>query len=123
MPISRRGFLKVSGLAAGTVAASGLLAGDLQTLTAAAGPLTSPLDEWIPSTCWIGKQECGLLIRKVNGRVVKIEGHPAHPRNQGTLCPKGVAQIAALYDPNRVKTPLIRTNEKGRAGEWRQASW
>lgn len=123
MPLSRRDFIKVSGVAAGTVAASTLLAGGLQTLAKAQTPASAPQEEWVPSTCWIGKQECGLLIRKVDGRVVKIEGHPAHPRNRGTLCPKGVAQIAALYDPHRVKTPLIRTNEKGQPGEWRQATW
>lgn len=123
MPLERRDFLKVSGVAAGTAVASSLLAGKLQTLAATVPHTGVPLDEWLPSTCWIGKQECGLLVRKVEGRVVKIEGHPAHPRNQGTLCPKGVAQIAALYDPNRVKTPLIRTNGKGRPGEWRQAGW
>ena len=41
----------------------------------------------------------------------------------GTLCPKGQAQIVSLYDPNRVKWPLVRTNEKGVTGEWRRASW
>jgi anaerobic selenocysteine-containing dehydrogenase len=54
---------------------------------------------------------------------VKFDGHPANPRNEGTLCPKGQAQIGAIYDPNRVKTPLMRTNGKGETGEWREASW
>jgi anaerobic selenocysteine-containing dehydrogenase len=55
--------------------------------------------------------------------VVKLEGHPGHPRNLGTLCPKGVAQISALYDPNRVRTPLIRTSAKGEPGTFRAATW
>jgi anaerobic selenocysteine-containing dehydrogenase len=84
---------------------------------------TTPVEEFVPTTCWIGKQECGVLARRIDGRVVKLEGHPDHPRNRGTLCPKGVAQIIAMYDPNRVKTPLIRTNEKGVPGKWRQATW
>jgi len=53
-----------------------------------------------------------MLARVVDGRVVNLEGHPANPRNQGTLCPKGVGQIMSLYDPNRVKAPLIRTTRK-----------
>lgn len=89
--------------------------------------LAAPLaytEETVPTTCWIGKQDCGMLARKVNGRIVKLEGLPGHPKNKGTLCPKGQAQIQAIYDPNRVKTPLIRTNtEKGVPGEWRQATW
>ncbi len=80
-------------------------------------------EEFVPTTCWIGKQDCGMIARKINGRVVKFEGDPAHPRNRGTLCPKGVGQIQAIYDPSRVKTPLVRTNEKGVTGTWRQASW
>ncbi|MFQ5876066.1 MAG: molybdopterin-dependent oxidoreductase, partial [Dehalococcoidia bacterium] len=36
---------------------------------------------------------------------------------------KGQAQIMAFYDPNRVKRPLLRTNAKGTAGEWREVSW
>jgi len=81
------------------------------------------VEEWVPTTCWIGKQDCGMLARKIDGRVVKFEGLPASPRNQGTLCPKGMGQIQAIYDPNRVKTPLVRTNDKGVTGEWREASW
>jgi anaerobic selenocysteine-containing dehydrogenase len=29
----------------------------------------------------------------------------------------------SLYDPNRVKAPLMRTNEKGVPGSWREVSW
>jgi anaerobic selenocysteine-containing dehydrogenase len=91
----------------------------------AAGPdmVQQTIEQLIPTTCWIGKQDCGMLARVVNGRVVKLEGHPANPRNKGTLCPKGVGQIMSFYDPNRIKTPLIRTNGKGESGKWRQATW
>jgi anaerobic selenocysteine-containing dehydrogenase len=82
-----------------------------------------PREEWVPTTCWIGKQDCGIMARRIDGRVVKLEGHPGNSRNAGTLCPKGQAQIVALYDPNRVKAPLIRTNAKGEHGTWRRASW
>jgi anaerobic selenocysteine-containing dehydrogenase len=34
-----------------------------------------------------------------------------------------MGQIQAIYDPARVKTPLVRTNEKGVTGTWRQATW
>jgi anaerobic selenocysteine-containing dehydrogenase len=64
-----------------------------------------------------------MTARRIDGRVVKFEGMAGHPRNEGTLCPKGQAQIISIYDPNRVKTPLIRTNAKGASGEWREASW
>ncbi|MFQ5897614.1 MAG: molybdopterin-dependent oxidoreductase [Candidatus Methylomirabilia bacterium] len=122
MKVSRRAFLKVSAAAgAGAAAASQIFkpAALSQQQVSPAGHQ----EEWVPTTCWIGKQDCGILARRVNGRVVKLEGNPLHPRNVGTLCPKGQAQIMALYDPNRVKAPLVRTNEKGVAGKWRQVSW
>ncbi|MFQ5871216.1 MAG: molybdopterin-dependent oxidoreductase, partial [Candidatus Geothermarchaeales archaeon] len=90
---------------------------------AASGAAFESDSRLVPTTCWIGKQDCGMLARLVDGRVVKLEGHPDHPRNRGTLCPKGVSQITAFYDPYRLKAPLKRTNEKGVPGEWVEVSW
>lgn len=126
LKVSRRTFLKGAAAAGGVAAASAFLYRNLETLAGPEGEARSsaaPSEEWVPTTCWIGKQDCGILARRIGGRVVKLEGNAAHPRNLGTLCPKGVAQISALYDPNRVRTPLIRTNEKGIPGQFRTASW
>lgn len=123
MAITRRTFLKGTAGAAGGGALASFLSGKPRTLVAGAEKAAASAEEWVPTTCWIGKQDCGILARRINGRVVKLEGNPDHPLNRGTLCPKGMAQIMAVYDPNRVKAPLIRTNEKGRPGTWRQISW
>lgn len=123
--VTRRTFVKGSALAAGAaVAADRFLFGTLNSV-AAADPvaLAGPVEDFIATTCWIGKQDCGMIARRIDGRVVKFEGNPTNPRNVGTLCPKGEAQIQAVYDPNRVKWPLVRTNEKGVTGEWRRATW
>ncbi|MFV2063843.1 MAG: molybdopterin-dependent oxidoreductase [Chloroflexota bacterium] len=126
--ISRRSFLKgtvLAGTAAATGAGPRLLFGDLETVIAAnpALAVTPLVEDFVPTTCWIGKQDCGIIARRINGRVISLEGQPEHPLNVGALCPKGPAQITALYDPNRVKTPLIRTNAKGQSGTWRRGSW
>ena len=125
--VTRRTFVKTSAMATGgALAAREFLFGGLDTLAFEA-PLAieaqGGIVDVVPTTCWIGKQDCGMLAHRVDGRVIKFEGHPNNPRNVGTLCPKGQAQIVALYDPNRVKWPLIRTNEKGVTGEWRRATW
>lgn len=83
----------------------------------------APVEDFVNTACWIGKQECGIVARRIDGRVVKLDGQAGNPRNLGTLCPKGQAQITSLYDPSRLTTPLIRTNRKGVPGEWRRASW
>ncbi|MCJ2531065.1 MAG: molybdopterin-dependent oxidoreductase [Candidatus Thermoplasmatota archaeon] len=128
MKVERRTFLKVSG---GAVAAAAI-ATQLSPLNLGIPSIFRPQGEaalapveekFVPTTCWIGKQDCGMIARVVDGRVVKFEGHPNHPRNAGTLCPKGEAQIMALYDPNRLTQPQRRTNEKGVSGQWQPISW
>ncbi|MFQ5837869.1 MAG: molybdopterin-dependent oxidoreductase [Thermoplasmata archaeon] len=128
MKFTRRNFLKLSGSAvAASAVASQLSPIDLgipSILVPRSSTEPAPMsDVVVPTTCWIGKQDCGMLARRVDGRIVKLEGHPDHPRNVGTLCPKGQAQIMAFYDPNRVKAPLQRINGKGVPGEWREISW
>ncbi|MEE9593631.1 MAG: molybdopterin-dependent oxidoreductase, partial [Thermoplasmata archaeon] len=129
MKVKRRTFLKVSGGAVAATAIATQLSpvnlGIPSIFRSQGEAALAPVEEeFVPTTCWIGKQDCGIIARKVNGRVVKLEGHPNHPLNVGTLCPKGEAQIMAFYDPNRVQTPLRRTNpEKGVSGEWEEISW
>lgn len=124
--VTRRTFLKATG-ATGVVAYVSSKTGLLQVARLesieAAGAGADLNDEWLATSCWIGKQDCGILARRVDGRVVKLEGNPDHPRNLGTLCPKGVAQIYTLYDPTRIKQPMVRTSAKGKPGKWREVSW
>ena len=123
--VTRRGFVQGTAVAAGSAAvANTFLFKSLESVSAAETiAAEGSVEDFIATTCWIGKQDCGMIARRVDGRVVKFEGNPTNPRNVGTLCPKGHAQIQAVYDPNRVKWPLIRTNGKGVTGEWRRASW
>jgi anaerobic selenocysteine-containing dehydrogenase len=123
MRVSRRTFLKGAGAGGASVAALKLLGGPGTALVSAEATTRPPLFDTVPATCWIGKQECGMVAHRVDGRVIKFEGDPGSPRNLGTLCPKGLSQIMPLYDPNRVKAPLVRTNAKGGSGTWRAASW
>jgi len=62
----------------------------------------------------------------VDGVVREIKGDPDCPNSVGKICAKGQAQIMNIYDPNRVKTPLRRTNpEKGIGVDpgWVPISW
>ena len=123
VPVSRRTFMKGSVAVGGVAAASKYLFDPVDWVARADTLALAPVEDSVFTTCWIGKQDCGISARRIDGRVVKFEGMAAHPRNEGTLCPKGQAQIVSIYDPQRVKTPLMRTNAKGVSGEWRSASW
>ena len=71
-------------------------------------------DIWIPSVCRVCSNCCGIQVHRKNGVVVKIDGLPGSPHNDGCICAKGQAAIMGIYDPARPKRPLIRMNpEKG----------
>ncbi len=143
----RRDFLKGSAVALGSLCALETLSGCRPSEPSQGGggggtPDETPKDVHqdypmaftelaIPTTCWIGKQDCGAIARviqqeiggKTVQRLVKLEGNPNHPRNNGRLCVKGMAQVQAVYDYNRVKWPLKRINPKGRQGRFKRITW
>ena len=83
-------------------------------------------DEWIPSTCNLCYGTCSILVHKVDGVAVKIEGNPKSTVGKGRLCGKGISGLMTHYDPNRVRVPLRRTNpEKGIGIDpgWEEISW
>lgn len=82
----------------------------------------NPLEEWIPSICQQCIGGCGLLVRVIEGSAVNVVGNPLHPINRGGICPKGLASIQSLYDPDRIQTPLKRAGERGE-GKWQPISW
>ncbi|OGQ81206.1 MAG: hypothetical protein A3G40_07200 [Deltaproteobacteria bacterium RIFCSPLOWO2_12_FULL_57_22] len=82
--------------------------------------------KWIPTACGMCYAKCGILVCVEDGVVTAIEGNPNNPQNRGSMCAKGKAGPMNLYNPNRVKAPLKRTNPKKGLHEdpfWREISW
>ncbi len=65
---------------------------------------------------------CGLLIHVEDGKIVRVEGDPDSPLNQGTMCAKGIAQVERLNHPDRLRYPLKRAGARGE-GRWERISW
>ena len=65
---------------------------------------------------------CGALVHVKDGTVIKIGGDPDSPLSKGQMCPKGLASIEHLYNPNRLKNPLKRAGARGE-GKWERISW
>ncbi|MDP2646251.1 MAG: molybdopterin-dependent oxidoreductase [Desulfobacterales bacterium] len=83
-------------------------------------------DVWIHTICDTCLAFCGMLVNRVDGVIVNIKGDPDCPNSRGKLCSRGIGSIMALYDPNRIRTPLKRTNpEKGIRVDpgWVPISW
>ncbi len=77
--------------------------------------------EWTlyATTCRECPAGCGMHVRNVDGRPIKCEGNPTHPVNRGGLCARGQSAVQGLYDPDRVRHPLRRTQEGG----WEPRTW
>jgi anaerobic selenocysteine-containing dehydrogenase len=80
-----------------------------------------PEDGYVASTCLQCPAGCGIAVRVVSGRAVKIEGNPLHPINRGSICPKAHYGLQIVYDPDRVRGPMVRAGERG--SKFREASW
>jgi len=65
---------------------------------------------------------CGVLAHVHDEKVVKVEGDPDHPMNQGSLCPKGLSVTQFLYHPDRLLHPLKRAGKRGE-GKWQKITW
>ena len=118
MKLTRRTFLQVS------AGSSGLL---LSGLPLRAQPVTNALvirkalpaspaaGEWVSSSCQGCTQWCAIQIFVESGRAVRVRGNPASKTNGGYCCPRGHLIPQQVYDPDRIKVPMRRTNpQKGR---------
>ncbi|MDT7928265.1 molybdopterin-dependent oxidoreductase [Tepidimonas sp.] len=111
--LSRRRFLQAtaaSGAAATLV--GGHVARETQAQTGAAGGSKTVITKNICHQC---PARCGIDVYTTDGRVHAIYGSTEHPIANGKLCPKGPLGTYILYDPDRFKGPMKRTNpNKGR---------
>jgi len=122
MKISRRQFLKFSG-----VAAAPLVLPSGMALAAQAGPvfpLHKPIGE-TPTICCFCAVGCGAIVAAQGGKVVNLEGDPDHPISQGSLCSKGMAMaqlntVEGRANPRRVQKVKYRAPG---SSTWEEKSW
>jgi anaerobic selenocysteine-containing dehydrogenase len=55
-------------------------------------------------------------VQITDGRAIKIRGNPYSKATHGQICPRPHMALQQVYDPDRIKTPMKRTNpKKGRS--------
>ena len=69
-------------------------------------------------TCNLCEAMCGLEITYKEKKVISIVGDKKDPLSKGFICPKSLALKDLYEDPDRLKTPIKRT-ENG----WQEISW
>ena len=118
--VNRRDFIKVSST---FLAGSAMAANGLPISAAGSGDLFAQEGEHVVKTfCEICFWKCGVDAHVKDGRVVKLTGQKDHPLSNGKLCPRGAGGLGMLYDPDRLKHPLIRETVNGKQ-MFRKASW
>lgn len=119
LKFSRRTFLKATGAATAGITAATTV--PKKFLSWAEDTGQKELQQ-IPTFCELCFWNCGLVAKVENKKVVKIDGNPLSLRGRGRLCGRGNAALGALYDPDRLKYPMINTGTRG-APVWKRASW
>lgn len=121
--MKRRTFLKITGIGALSIAAGCNTRPDktLFSLVEAPDDMVTGKASWYASTCRECPAGCGILAKNREGRVIKVEGHPYHPINQGALCMRGQASVQAVFHPDRLKTPMLKEKNKFKSISFDQA--
>lgn len=122
MNVSRRDFLKLSGVSAAGAAVllfteeKAALASDLKSLRIAKA-------KEVPSVCPHCSVGCGLIAYVKDGDLLQLEGNPDSPINEGSLCPKGASAMQFAYEGVGKPNPLRELKAKYRkpgADRWEE---
>lgn len=117
--ITRRRFLKTSSSIAALTGASAAATGSAPHLPGWRGETRV---EQIATNCEMCFWRCGVMAEVADGKVLKLQGNPNHPLTKGQLCARGNAGTQLLYDPDRLKYPMLRTGARGE-GKFKRISW
>ncbi len=110
--LTRRGFLK-STVAAGAAATIGSQFKPELRAFASSGEQPFPKEgKWMPTTCQGCTSWCAIEAYVINGRAIKIRGNANSKVNGKATCPRAHMSLQQVYDPDRLKTPMKRTNPK-----------
>jgi anaerobic selenocysteine-containing dehydrogenase len=114
--VTRRSFMKrASAATGGAVVLGTTLKPELRALAEASETGAGGAGEWKAATCQGCTSWCSKQVYVVDGRAVKVRGNPNSKVNGNASCPRVHLALQQVYDPDRIKSPMKRTNpQKGR---------
>ncbi len=110
--MTRRGFIQASAAAGVAAAVSAPWQPSLKALAAKGKKMGGSKGQWLPATCQGCTSWCASEVFVVNGRAVKTRGNARSKVNGAASCPKVHLALQQVYDPDRIKVPMKRTNPK-----------
>jgi len=119
--VSRRRFLALFGASAALATGAGC---KVSANRATIVPYTKKQEEIVPgvadyyaSTFAEGEVAYPVLVKAREGRPIHVEGNDEHPRYRGKTSFHATADLLGLYDPDRVRGPIL----DGRPAKWSTA--
>lgn len=78
-------------------------------------------DQLVKTHCCFCGVQCGIQLKVKDNAVIGFEPWEEFPVNHGMLCPKGVKRYLQGSHPDRLLTPLMRSEHGFRMAEWPEA--
>jgi anaerobic selenocysteine-containing dehydrogenase len=138
--MERRDFFRIlSAASAGAIAGGcGNKADKLIPMLVPAHEIVPGEEQWHPAVCTGCAAGCGMIARVMEGvrtverdgeqvreriaAIKKLEGNPLDPVSGGHLCARGQAGVQMLYHPDRLRGPMKRSGDRGKA-QFAAVSW
>ncbi len=121
--LSRRSFLKLAATAGAAASLPGCEPAARKLI-----PYVVPDENVIPgvpsfyaTTCTECGAGCGLVATVRDGRTTFLAGNPADPIGNGSICARGEAGLQGLYNPDRLKHPMVRNGNALKEISWDDA--
>lgn len=113
--LTRRKFMKSAAAVGAAVALGTMLKPALRAFSSTGSANYTVNGEWRPTTCQGCTSWCSKQVYVVDGRAIKVRGNPNSKVNGIASCPRAHLGLQQVYDPDRIKVPMKRTNpNKGR---------
>jgi assimilatory nitrate reductase catalytic subunit len=77
-----------------------------------------PAEKLVKTHCCFCGQQCGIQLKVRENQIIGFEPWEEFPFNHGMLCPKGVKRYLQSSHPDRLLSPLVRSE-----GGFRTATW
>ncbi len=110
--LTRKTFVKGVAVAGAAIALKSVFSPVLRAFANGATSAPAKTGKWKPTTCQGCTSWCSIQAYVEGGRAVKVRGNPNSKVNVGECCSKSHLAIQQVYDPDRIKTPMKRTNPK-----------
>jgi len=122
---TRRDFIRITSLGSGGLALGASTFSWSKGLAVAEALIGNKQEEPVrtPTYCELCFWKCaGWVYKNEKGEIQKITGNDDDPHCNGRLCPRGTGGVGMYNDTDRLKKPLIRTQERG-GQTFREAGW